>query len=98
MPGFQTSPRNVTALVIEDIDPPDPHPEMCSANTCYRLLGFVRMYIEGCSVGGGPLVKSCQGLSGSDFTVYGRLLSAVATSDGELGFSYSGDIQSFLKD
>ena len=96
--GAQSSARNVTVIVIEQIDPPDPHSGECGSNTCYEVLGFVRMYIEGCSDAlGGAFSRSCAGLTGNNFIIYGRLVSSVATSTEVLGFSRMGDVQTFLK-
>ncbi len=96
--GFQSSPRNITVLVIEAVDPADPHSSECSANTCYQIIGFARMYLEGCSDQlGGAFSRTCSGLSGNDFIIYGRLVSSVAMSVEALGFNRVGDVQTFLK-
>jgi hypothetical protein len=97
--GFQSSARNITVLVIDAVDPADPHSSECSANTCYELLGFARMYLEGCSDQlGGDFSRTCDGLAGNDFIIYARLVSSVAMSVEALGFNRVGDVQTFLKE
>ena len=97
--GIQSSARNITVLVIEAVDPADPHSSECSANTCYEILGFARMYLEGCSDSlGGDFSRTCDGLSGNDFIIYGRLVSSVAMSVEALGFNRVADVQTFLKE
>jgi hypothetical protein len=98
-----SSVRNITLLVIESVDPADPHSSECSSNTCYEILGFARMYIEGCSehlelLEEGDFSRTCSGLTGNDFIIYGRLITSDTVSAEDLGFNRVGNQQTFLKE
>jgi hypothetical protein len=94
-----SSVRNITLLMIEAVDPEDDHTEECGANTCYEILGFARMYIEGCSdTLGSDFSRTCSGLSGNSFIIYGRLITSDTTSAENLGFRRVGNVQTFLKE
>jgi len=100
--AFETSPRNVVVVIIEEIaldngvgctggGGPSPH--------CYEVLGFARMYIEGCTTalhGFSPMCDQPGG--GGSFTIHARFVQAVGNSTASLGVSRFGDIVTMLRD
>ena len=100
--GSQTSPRNITLIIIGDIAVDDG--VGCSGGGgnsphCYEVLGFARMYIEGCSTDSGGFSAKCdQSGGGGSFTIHGRFVESVGNSAFELGLSRLGDVQTFLKE
>ncbi|MQA00171.1 MAG: hypothetical protein GEU80_12745 [Dehalococcoidia bacterium] len=97
--GIQTSPRNITVVIINDIDVDDG--VGCGGNNshCYEVQGFARMYLEGCSTSGQGFRADCsQGGGGNTFTIHARFVEAIGISNGALGLNRLGDVQTFLKD
>lgn len=99
-PGSQSSPRNVTVIIVNDIAIDDgsgctgggggsPH--------CYLVLGFARMYIEGCTTAAQGFSPDCdQPGGGGTFTIHARFIKSVGGSSTALGINQFGDIQTVL--
>lgn len=99
----ETSVRSAPVIIIADIGVDDgvgcfgsgvganPH--------CYEVMGFARIYIEGCSTTMGGFDAKCgQNAVGSSFTVHARFVEAYGNSNGTLGLNRLGDTQTFLAD
>src|SRR5690606_7103764 len=91
--GVQSSPRNITLIVIEELGAQDG--EGCAAGgnaKCTR--------VEGC-ITGSTFSATCSGSGGGgSLTIVGRFVEQVTISNAELGIveDFGSDIEVFLKD
>ena len=96
---IETSPRNVSVVIVSDIAVDDG--SGCSAVSvgasphCYLVLGFARMYLEGCTTSAGFSAMYDQS-GGRHFTIHARFVKAVGNNNAGLGVSQFGDIQTVL--
>ncbi len=89
--GIQTSPRNITVIVVNSSLAPDG--TTCGGgNNSYCVRGFARAYLEGCLDRNGVFRSLCDPLPGSQFTVLIRFVEPIADSSGNLGMGVYGDI------
>ena len=66
---------------------------------CYEILGFARMYIEGCTTAAAGFSAMCdQSGSGGTFTLHARFVKAVGNSTSALGVTRFGDVVTILRD
>ena len=97
---IETSPRNVSVVIVSDIAVDDG--SGCSAVSvgasphCYLVLGFARMYLEGCTTSAGFSAMYDQSGGGGTFTIHARFVKAVGNNNAGLGVSQFGDIQTVL--
>lgn len=92
--GLQTSPRNVSLLVIADFAAPDGN----AGPKSYIVRSFARVYIEGCSNSNAEFFRDCGLSGGGKFTIHARFVDQVAASDVSLGLDAGfGDIEVFLR-
>ncbi|MCH7908144.1 MAG: hypothetical protein IIB38_00830, partial [Candidatus Hydrogenedentes bacterium] len=90
-PKLQTSPRNVSLLVIGDFAVED------GGVNQYIIKDFARMYLEGCSDKDGDFHKDCE-VGGGKFTIHARFIEQVVNTQADLGLEASfGEIAIFLK-
>ncbi len=93
-PGIQTSPRNVTLIVVQDFANPDG----AAGPKSYIVQGFARVYLEGCTDKDDDFHKDCDWAGGGKFTVHARFVAQVGLTNSELGYETTyGDIEVFLK-
>ena len=90
-PKLQTSPRNVSLIVIGSFDVED------GGVNQYIIKDFARMYLEGCSDKDGEFHKDCD-VGGGKFTIHARFIEQVVNTQADLGLEASfGEIAIFLK-
>ena len=82
----ETSPRNVSVIIVTDIAVDDG--SGCTGTSvgasphCYLVLGFARMYIEGCTTSSAGFSAMCdQSGGGATFTIHARFVKATTTGD-----------------
>jgi hypothetical protein len=97
----ETSPRNVTVVIITDIAIDDGGGCTGGGGTsphCYLVLGFARMYIEGCTTAAQGFAADCaQPGGGGSFTIHARFINAVGSTSAALGINQFGEIQTVLQ-
>ena len=77
--AFCNSPRDLTLIVVHDWA----NPENGAGNKTYLVRGFLRMYLEGCSVenngggGGSTFYEKCDWNGNGKFTVHAMMVNAV---------------------
>lgn len=105
--GVQTSPRNLSVLVVDDVDDGDDPGADCdgSNGTCLLLRGFTTLYLEGCSTDNvDPALATIEKDFGQctsnlgRLIIYGRLVAQIGESNLTLGYTFNGDWQTFLKE
>ncbi len=87
----QTSPRNVTLVVISDYAVPDGN----AGPQSYVVRGFAGMYLEGCTGNDGAFRKNCN-VPGGPFTVHARFVNRVNLNNSNLTLGTVGDVGIFL--
>ncbi len=93
--GVQTSPRNVTLLVIADFATPDGD----AGPKSYIVRNFARIYLEGCTDKSGTFQRDCNINGGGKFTIHARFVDQFGVTDSSLGISPAyGDVEVFLRD
>lgn len=91
LPGIQTSPRNLSLIVVNHSLAPDG--TTCGGgNNSYCVRGFERAYLEGCFDKDDVFKPLCDPLPGSVFTVLVRFVQQVVDSNGNLGLGAYGDV------
>jgi hypothetical protein len=95
----QTSQRNVDLIIVENLEAGSVGD--CTTK-CHEVLGFARIYIEGCTTGATTLAElesgtvkfspTCDkndmdGGFGNSFTIWGRFVRQVELSPGDLGLA-----------
>ncbi len=92
--GLQTSPRNVTIIVVADFATPD----RAAGPKSYIVQNFARIYLEGCSDKNGIPSRDCDFNGGGKFTIHARFVDQFGLSNSDLGLdSTFGDVEVFLK-
>ena len=97
---LETSPRNVVVIMIQDIGIGDSSGCTGVAGTmCYKIQGFARIYVEGCSTAAAGFQADCDvNGAGGSFTIHGRFIEATALSSSRIALSRYGDTLTFLKE